>query len=131
MRVFPLIVPIIVLIIMIILFQTVFAVGYVPSDSMEPTIDEGSMIIGYRLFDDLKKGDIIVFRHEGQLLVKRIAGAPGDSIESAGGSFVVPEDCYYVLGDNAANSHDSRYWEDPFVRRENIVAVVLSKNKSK
>ena len=33
-----------------------------------------------------------------------IAGAPGDSIESAGGSFVVPEDCYYGLGDNAAYS---------------------------
>lgn len=27
----------------------------------------------------------------------------------------VPENSYYVLGDNAEYSDDSRYWEDPFV----------------
>lgn len=34
----------------------------------------------------------------------------------------VLEKSYYVLGDNAEHSLDSRYWEDPFRRNEEIVA---------
>ena len=54
----------------------------------------------------MKSGDVELNKRRERIIymTKRIAGAPGDSIESAGGSFVVPEDCYYVLGDNAAYS---------------------------
>ncbi len=38
----------------------------------------------------------------------------------------LPKDCYYVLGDNAGNSLDSRYWEEPFVKEEEIVAKYLA-----
>lgn len=87
----------------------------------------------------LKEGDIIIFQHDGQLLVKRIAGVPGDIIDLDSlvymdlreipkrdhSSLEVPEDCYFVLGDNTKNSIDSRYWEDPFVRKEDIIAKLL------
>ena len=54
------------------LFHTVLFVGIVPSSSMEPTIPEGSIILGNRLVGSLGRGDIIVFRHGGKILVKRI-----------------------------------------------------------
>ena len=37
----------------------------------------------------------------------------------------VPENSYYVLGDNAEYSDDSRYWEDPFVSHEDVIAKLL------
>lgn len=37
----------------------------------------------------------------------------------------VPEDCYYMLGDNRNNSADARYWgEYPFVKKEKMLAKV-------
>jgi signal peptidase I len=35
----------------------------------------------------------------------------------------VPDDCYFLLGDNATNSLDSRFWRS--IPRENIVGRVL------
>ncbi|WP_243111294.1 S26 family signal peptidase [Acutalibacter sp. 1XD8-33] len=29
----------------------------------------------------------------------------------------VPEECFYLLGDNRENSWNSRYWDSPFISR--------------
>ncbi len=114
--------PILITLMTVILLKSVFLFGYVPTASMEPTLPKGSYIVGFRLYTDLKKGDIIIFCHDGKLLVKRIAAVEGEYVERNGEFLLVPKDCYYVLGDNAGNSLDSRYWEEPFVKEEEIVA---------
>lgn len=114
----------------------VILVGYVPSGSMEPTIHEGSLIVGYRPYDKLDRGDVVIFRKDGKLQVKRILGLPGDTIYwdnlpyisdysrpmRSAEAAVVPDGCYFLLGDNTENSFDSRYWADPFVPESDIVA---------
>lgn len=115
-------IPFLIMTITLILFKEVFLLGYVPTESMEPTLKKDSYIVGTRIFSKLEIGDIIIFYHDGKLLVKRIAAAEGEPVEHNGVSLTVPEGCYYVLGDNAEHSLDSRYWEDPFVKQEDIVA---------
>lgn len=88
-------------------------------------IEKDSYIVGTRIYSRLGVGDIIIFHHDGKLLVKRIAAEEGEQVVHNGASLTVPEKSYYVLGDNAEHSLDSRYWEDPFVRNEEIVAKLI------
>lgn len=124
-----LLIPVAVFIGIFILFKTVFFIGFVPSESMEPTLKTNSLIFGMRIYDDLDEGDIIVFNHEDSIMVKedsimvkRIIGIGGQEIEVEGQVFSIPENCYFVMGDNRENSWDSRFWEDPFVKKENVIA---------
>lgn len=128
--------------IFVLILRFVLLVGYVPTPSMEPTLRQNSIIVGTRLYGELKTGDIIVFQKDGVLVVKRIAGSPGERIDLTKISYMesvpipiyeqevitVPENAYFLLGDNSQNSWDSRYWDDPFVPAEAIVAKVIKNN---
>jgi len=134
-------VPVCLTLLVFLLLRCVLLIGYVPSASMEPTLKENSFIIGTRIYSDLSVGDIVVFRHTGVLMVKRIAAGPGDVIDLSQISFMenlvppdrgwecitVPDGCYYLLGDNQSDSLDSRYWDEPFVASADIVAKLFIK----
>jgi signal peptidase I len=113
--------------------------GQVSGFSMRPRIDSDEYVLinalAYRLGAP-KRGDIVAFRHERSaptVYLKRVIGVPGDRIAIVRGTVVlngtaldepyvrfrdsrsfpeltVPPDSYYVLGDNRANSDDSRVW---------------------
>ena len=135
----PWMLPVGLTLIFYLILRFVLLVGYVPTPSMEPTLRQNSIIIGTRLFGELKTGDIIVFQKDGVLVVKRIAGSPGERIDLTKISYMdsvpipifeqevitVPENAYFVLGDNSQNSWDSRYWDEPFISEDGIVAKLL------
>lgn len=38
--------------------------------------------------------------------------------------YEVPEDCYFMLGDNRNNSNDARKWENTYVKRDALIGKV-------
>ena len=137
-RVKPWSIPLGLTLLFYLVLQFVVLIGYVPSASMEPTLKEGSFIFAWRIHNTPEVGDIVVFEKDGVLQVKRVAAVPGDivdysSLEYADAfpiptwsekTITVPAGCYFLLGDNTQNSLDSRYWEEPFITEDQIVAIV-------
>ncbi len=104
-------------------------------------------------FQDPKRYDIVIFKYPDdpqELFIKRIIGLPGETVEIREGKvyiddsekplddsfcpeqplgdfgpYTVPEDSYFMLGDNRNYSKDSRFWEIKYVNEDQIVGKAL------
>jgi signal peptidase I len=125
--------------------------GQVSGFSMEPRIDSDEYVLINALafrFTSPQRGEIVAFRHESsgrEVYIKRVIGVPGDRVRVERGivavdgvrldepyalrdtrSFrevVVPPGNLYVLGDNRANSEDSRAWG--FVPKGDVIGHAM------
>jgi len=124
----------------------------VESISMQPTLYAGDFVIVNKLAYKLgspTRGDVIIFNYppdpHREPYIKRVIGLPGDEIEVSGGkvyvnndpinepyisappnyegTWIIPEDSLFVLGDNRNSSSDSHRWG--MVPEENVIGKAL------
>lgn len=119
---------------------------------MEGTIIKGDIVLATRYGigeEDIKRYDILMFTLSDEpetTYIKRVIGLPGETIEvkngkvyangvelddsftngpmnrKGDGTYVVPEGCYFFLGDNRNHSKDSRFWKEKYIPVGNIQA---------
>ena len=123
----------------------------VTGTSMTPTLQNDEILICNKL-GDIKQGDIIAFYYNNKVLLKRVIGLPGDTIDIAEDGTVyrngealeenyvnelalgekdvetpitVPESRYFVCGDNRSVSIDSRSTSIGCIAEENIIGKIF------
>lgn len=135
-----------------IIFHYCIGLAFVSGHSMEPSLKDGELVVFYRLDQAYQPGDIVIIHRSDNIeYIKRVVAEPGDTVElSEEGAllvngeeeeglagmgktlpvqdgvefpYAVPENCYFVLGDNRENSLDSRSFG--VVKEEEITGRVF------
>jgi signal peptidase I len=131
-----------------------FEIILVDGSSMEPTLYDANRIFVYKLAYLTGKpqhGDVVIFKTPENIkynYVKRLIGLPGDRVRIEDGvvyvndqpldepytaappyndymEVTVPENAFFVLGDNRNDSKDSRDYRIGFVPMDNLVGKAV------
>lgn len=147
MKIIKEILPYVLIIIAVILIRT-FIITPVRVDgaSMDQTLEDGQILLLYKLAN-VDYGDIVVLdeEKEGEIIIKRIIGMPGDTVSIRDNTIYVngeeveedyaygetsdyeeitlDDDEYFILGDNRPISKDSRYFGP--VKEDEIIGKVI------
>jgi len=143
--------PYVIIVIVVVLFRTFIATPVrVDGGSMKSTLNDGDILILNKLDKTYERFDIVVIDVNNTKLVKRIIGLPGESIEYKDNELYIngklledvdvsrtndftleelyeiealPDDIYFVMGDNRNNSSDSRDYRVGLIKSSDIVGT--------
>lgn len=145
--------PYIIVVIVVVLIRSfIVTPAVVDGQSMEDTLYNNNVVIlnkfDYKL-NDIKRFDVVVLKYNGEKLIKRVIGLPGEHVEYKDGNLYIdgfltedsygktgtddfkletlgylniPGDMYFVVGDNRNNSADSRILG--LIKKEDILGSV-------
>ena len=132
-----------------------FQLADIKGTSMEPTIWDGNRIVISKIaysMGPVQRGDIALLHAPSRMddyFIKRVIALPGDHIEIKEGQVylndellsepylrehtktlgnintIVPEDCYFVMGDNREASYDSRFDTLGFIARDEVIGKAI------
>ena len=145
--------PYVVIVVVVVLFRTYIATPVrVDGDSMKDTLHNNDILILNKLDKSYKRFDIVVVNYNNTKLVKRIIGMPGENISYKDNELYIndkkyadietsrtfdfsleelyaleriPDNYYFVMGDNRGNSLDSRDYRVGLIKKEDIVGVTI------
>ncbi|WP_026909229.1 signal peptidase I [Paucisalibacillus globulus] len=138
------------LVILFVIFRFIIGVITISGDSMNPTLEDGDILLTSNLFYTVDRNDIIIFRDEnGFNVIKRVIGLPNDTIAIQDGivsvngeminetyttglpndmeEVIVPSESYFVIGDNRTpgESLDSRSDRVGSINESNVLGKVM------
>ena len=123
-----------------------FQAFYIPSASMEPTLEKGDRVLVNKVsydLHDVNRGDVIVFELDAEEvgpdgikdLIKRVVGLPGDVIESRDGVVYVNDRALEepYLADGMRHRRPAGRPQNPAIERQTVPdghVFVLGDNRS-
>lgn len=149
-----------IIIIILVVLVRVFLITPVRVDgeSMYPTLKDKEILLLNKFDKKYERFDIVVFNYSGSKLIKRVIGLPGEHIKFVNNKLyingkevkdvenveftldydikqldydVIPENTYFLVGDNRGNSTDSRLIgpisKDEIIGKVNIVLFPFNK----